>query len=64
MSMQEELAFLQQTDDLRTAFLLAKETRDTDYEGYRAAKLAWSEHRSFWRGIREWFQAVAAQEGN
>lgn len=64
MSLQEEIAFLQETDDLRTAFLLSKETRDADYEGYQFAKRAWSQHRTFWREIREWFQALAAQEGN
>lgn len=63
MSTQEELDFLAETFALQTAFVQSKATKDTDYQGYLDAKAAWSAHRTFWRQIREWFQAVA-QEGN
>lgn len=65
MSVEEELAFLEQTADLQMTFLAAKTTRDTDPAGYAAAKTAWSQHRTYWRQIREWFQAGGtAPEGN
>lgn len=63
MSTPEEIAFLTETHTLHTAFIQSKTTKDTDYQGYLTAKTAWSAHRTFWRQIREWFQAVA-QEGN
>lgn len=39
--------------DLKEAFIAAKETRDTDPDGYAAAKAAMSEFRTKWRGVRD-----------
>lgn len=61
---EEELDFIIETANLKKAFLEAKQNMTTDYDAYRTAKAAWSAHRTYWRQIREWFQAVAAQEGN
>jgi len=64
MSSQEEVEFLITTAALQSSFISAKESMSTDYAAYRSAKTAWSEHRRYWREIREWFQAVANQEGS
>lgn len=63
MTSQEEIDFLIETNTLQIAFLESKENKGTDYQTYVDAKTAWSSHRTFWRQIREWFQAVA-EEGN
>lgn len=64
MSTQEELDFIIDTALLEKAFLDSKLNKENDYQAYREAKAAWSAHRTYWRQIREWFQAVAAEENN
>lgn len=63
MSTQEELDFIIDTALLEKQFIDAKKNKNAEYQAYRDAKAAWSAHRTYWRQIREWFQAVA-QEGN
>lgn len=50
----EEMDLLNEAHAKRKRFHAAKESRESDPEEYAEAKTEMSEHRSLWRGIRDY----------